>query len=460
VPRDAPRHEVVHPRSSGRADEGTATRTQRASLAGPGPEAAIPGLVLVFAGGRATVRTFRVGAEPIELGRLELAEGGHTDPMISRQHLRVLFDGSDFVVTDLNSHNGSFVAGQRISGATRVASGTLIRLGGALLLTVTDVVAFRELGLGSVEGTVAGPSLRRALEAIAMTQRLGLIQSPLISGESGSGKEIAAQAFHLAAGKPKAPFTAVNCATIPRDLAERLLFGSRRGAFSGATDAPGYVHAARGGTLFLDEVAELPSEVQSKLLRLLEKREVIALGATTPEPVDVRVCAATWRNLREEVAAGRFREDLYFRIGQPEVRLPPLRERLEELPWHVQQVLDACRGTRELTATAEFIELCALRHWPGNVRELRAEVRRAAAAVASQGKSTLEARDLSPDAGQRIAPVNAAPALQQFPADDYAVALKIQRGNVLAAARSLGVHRNKVRRWLDRYRVDPRSFRS
>src|SRR5207253_2685475 len=105
-----------------------------------------------------------------------------------------------------------------------------------------------------------GPLLRRVLDAIAMTQQLGLVQSLLISGESGSGKELAAQAFHRAAGRPKAPFMAVNCATIPRDLAERLLFGSRRGAFSGATDAPGYVHAARGGTLFLDEVAELPPE--------------------------------------------------------------------------------------------------------------------------------------------------------------------------------------------------------
>jgi MoxR-like ATPase len=437
----------------------TATQSQCAAL--PGSEQALPGLVLVFAGGKPAFRTFRLGADAIDLGRIELTEGERTDPLMSRLHLRVALAGEDCVVTDLNSHNGTFVAGQRISGATRAAPGTLIRLGGALLLTVSDLVAFRDYGLGcSEEGTVAGPALRRVLSVITMQQQLGLVQSLLISGESGSGKEIAAQAFHDAAGKPKAPFTAVNCATIPRDLAERLLFGSRRGAFSGATDAPGYVHAARGGTLFLDEVAELPAEIQSKLLRLLEKREVLALGATMPEPVDVRVCAATWRNLREEVAAGRFREDLYFRIGQPEVRLPALRERLEELPWHIQQVLEAAGEGLGLSATAEFIEACAGRHWPGNVRELRAEVRRAAAAVVSGGRATLEARDLWPDAGQRIQVANAAPAAPAFPSDEYAAALKAERGNVLAAARCLGVHRNKVRRWLDRYGVDPRSFRS
>src|SRR4029077_20185067 len=131
-------------------------------------------------------------------------------------------------------------------------------------------------------------------------------------------------------------------------------FGSRRGAFSGATDAPGHVQAAHGGTLFLREAAELPAEVQTKLLRMLETRQVQRLGATSYESVDLRVCAATWRDLRGEVAAGRFREDLYFRIGQPEIRLPPLRQRIDEMPWHIQHVLDAVLGQRQLSATASF----------------------------------------------------------------------------------------------------------
>src|SRR5262249_3182678 len=158
-----------------------------------------------------------------------------------------------------------------------------------------------------------------------------------------------------------------------------------RGAFSGATDAHGHVQAADGGTLFLDEIGELPADVQSKLLRMLETREVQRLGATTMERVDVRVCAATFRDLRAEVGAERFREDLYFRIAKAKIRLPALRDRIEEIPWHIQHVLDECRRDAELGATASAVEAFAARFWPGNVRELRAEVRRAAAACLAKG---------------------------------------------------------------------------
>jgi len=328
---------------------------------------------------------------------------------------------------------------------------------------------------------VGGPSLRMALEAVSLTRSVGMVGTLLVTGESGTGKEIAAQVFHATGARSGAAFSAVNCATIPKELAERLLFGSRRGAYSGATDAVGYVQAADGGTLFLDEVGELPAEVQSKLLRMLETREVLRLGATVPEPVDVRVCAATLRDLRAEVSAGRFREDLYFRIGQPEIRLPPLRERVEEVPWHIQQVLDACarEGGRDLRAGASFVEACALRHWPGNVRELRSEVRRAAATVVAHGESQLNAADLSPTAGTPLgrtsfgppspgtpssgtpSPGSPSPSSPlPMPEDEVAVALSESGGNVASAARQLGVHRNKVRRWLDRHRVDASLFKS
>jgi DNA-binding NtrC family response regulator len=285
-----------------------------------------------------------------------------------------------------------------------------------------------------------------------------LVSSLLISGESGTGKEIAARAFHAAEPKPGAPFIAVNCATIPKDLAERLLFGSRRGAYSGAIDASGYAQAANGGTLFLDEVAELPAEVQTKLLRMLEAREVVRLGATSPERVDVRVCAATWRDLREAVAAAGFREDLYFRIGQPEVRLPPLRERVEEIPWHIRQVLDESPASRQLAVSAAFIEACALRRWPGNVRELRSEVRRACAAKLADDRQ-LDARDLAPTAGLPFPVQPPAAARVIGVEDEIAAALRAERGNVLGAARRLGVQRNKIRRWLERHGLDAHHFK-
>src|SRR5262249_33839104 len=154
------------------------------------------------------------------------------------------------------------------------------------------ILRFKHFGLGIRDGIVAGPLLRRALETVTVAQRASMVSALVVIGETGTGKEIAAKAFHEAGSKPSAPLAALNCATIPKELAERLLFGSRRGAFSGATDAPGHVQAANGGTLFLDEVAELPADVQSKLLRMLETREVMRLGATRYERVDVRVCAA------------------------------------------------------------------------------------------------------------------------------------------------------------------------
>jgi len=220
------------------------------------------------------------------------------------------------------------------------------------------------------------------------------------------------------------------------------------------------VQAAHGGTLFLDEVAELPPDVQSKLLRMLETHEVLRLGATTYEHVDVRVCAATWRNLREEVGAGRFREDLYFRIGQPEVHLPPLRERREEVPWHIQHVLDDCRRDRPLSASAAFVDACASRLWPGNVRELRAEVRRAASAAAARGSDVLAVDDLSATAGEPIARPTDEASTPGFPDDEVAAALAAEGGNVVGAARRLGIHRNKVRRWLERHGVDADQFKA
>jgi transcriptional regulator with GAF, ATPase, and Fis domain len=420
----------------------------------------LPGVVVIFAGGRPGRRIFPVGRGSLALGRMELAVGDDLDESISREHARFTYDGAVWKVTDLGSRNGTVFDGARISGEKYVPSRSLIRVGNALLLVVADIQPFEQWNLGVRDGIVAGPSLMAELESIALASREAMISSLLIIGETGTGKEVAARTFHDSAPKPGGPYVALNCATIPKELAERLLFGSRRGAFSGATDAPGHVQAADGGTLFLDEIAELPADVQSKLLRMLETREVQRLGATTLERVDVRVCAATFRDLRAEVGAGRFREDLYFRIAQAQIRLPPLRERIEEIPWHVQQVLDECRRDAELGATAGYVEACASRFWPGNVRELRAEVRRAAAAALAKKASLLRSEDLAPTAGQPIPRAEPPVAASEFPNDEVAAALTQAEGNVVLAAKNLGVHRNKVRRWLERHQVDAARFKN
>ena len=417
----------------------------------------IPGVVAILVRGRPAYRIFAVESDFIELGRLELAEGDALDSVISRKHARIGFVSGAWRVEDLASRNGTFVDGEIIHGEVRVRSGSLVRIGRALLLLAGDVRAVQE-GVVIRDAMVEGPLLRRALESIALARRIGKITSLLVTGQSGSGKELAARTFHASGPNPSAPLSVINCATIPKELAERLLFGSRRGAFSGAVDAPGYVQSADGGTLFLDEIAELPMDVQSKLLRVLETGEVLRLGANRHEKVNVAICAATWRDLRAEASAGRFRQDLFFRIAQAQVHLPSLRERAEEIPWHIQQVVAECGCDGQIDVDASFVEACALRAWPGNVRELRAEVKRALTTACALGARSLSAEVLSATAGHPMeGPQDGGPL--ELPDDEFAAALSAERGNVAGAARRLGVHRNRVRRWLERHDVEATRFK-
>jgi transcriptional regulator with GAF, ATPase, and Fis domain len=269
---------------------------------------------------------------------------------------------------------------------------------------------------------------------------------------------------------------AVNCAAIPHAIAERLLFGAKRGAYSGAADAPGYVQEADGSTLFLDEIAEIDPQVQAKLLRVLESHEVLPLGASKPHKVDVAFCSATNKDLRALVAAGMLREDLYFRIGRPAVALPALRNRPEEIPALIAHQLAALSPAP--TAHVSLVEQCLLRPWPGNVRELLTEVHAAAHAALADG-GRVEARHLAATAGsvfggampdarpappERPTPVPPGPApldgpRRRPPRDDaewrqrIEESLRANAGNVAGTARALGLHRTQLRRLLERYGI-------
>ena len=203
----------------------------------------------------------------------------------------------------------------------------------------------------------------------------------LVMGESGTGKELVAQALHDCSTRSAMPLVKVNCAALPGHLLESELFGYVKGAFTGAIkDKPGRFQLARGGTLFLDEIGELPMELQAKLLRALQERVVEPLGSLRPVPVDVRIIAATNRDLKKEVEEGRFREDLYFRLNVLEVVSPPLRERPEDLPVLVSRLLDKlCRKNKKSIRHVSPDLLDALLHypWPGNVRELENVLERA-----------------------------------------------------------------------------------
>jgi len=427
--------------------EGESTRVGRAR----------PGVVALFADGRAAYAPIPLVDGVLELGRGALESVGLGDDSVSRHHASVAFDGRRWSIRDRESRNGAFADGERVSGE-RVAAGLrFLRLGRTVFLLASDLGPLAS-GVTTTGGHLAGPSLRAAWEAIDRAAGSG--DTLHLVGETGAGKEIAERRFHGSGLRPKGPFVAVNCAAIPEGLAERLLFGAVKGAFTGASaDATGYVQAADGGTLFLDEVAELDARVQATLLRVLEAREVLQLGASRPRPVALRLCSATHADLRAAVSEDRFRADLYFRIGRPDVQLPPLRDRPEEI------VHLLARTTAELDAGlaphATLVEACLLRPWPGNVRELLSEAKRAASEARARGRAVVLPEDLGPSAGAAFANKEedgepaAAPA-----ATDIETALREAQGNVTAAARALRVHRNQLRRWITRHGIDPLRFAS
>lgn len=474
----------------------------------------VPGLVLVFScGAPATVVVPMAGGE-VELGRA--AHGLPLDGRMSRRHVQVRFEGGRFFATDLGSQNGSAVDGEPIAAQQRTEVQRVLRVGDSLLVPVRDITALARHGVKVKDGRVIGPALHMLLTETATAARFG--NALHITGESGTGKEFIARWFHESGPNREGRFVPVNCAAIPQGLAERLLFGTRRGAYSGAdADAEGYIQAAAAGTLFLDEVGDLDLSVQAKLLRVLETKELLPLGAVRPRTIELQVCSATNKDLKSQVAAGRFREDLYYRIGRPAVSIPPLRKRPEEIAWLVDGV------ARRITSTASLhvslIEACLLRPWPGNVRELLVEIRSAAQTALSHDSPRIEARHLAQGAGTALNDSGIRPssdfdgmieAMSQRsgrvaqvvidrssdrhpdrlsdrhpdrhsdrsgervfdramdrtadrpmdPAERARIesALRTHRGNVSGAARALGLHRTQLRRLLERYGLDPHCF--
>ncbi len=228
----------------------------------------------------------------------------------------------------------------------------------------------------------------------------------LVRGETGTGKELVAHALHALSPRKDGPFRAINCAALPPHLLESELFGHAKGAFTGAIkDTPGHFQLAHGGTLFLDEVGELPLELQAKLLRMLETRAVVPVGAREPIPVDVRIVSATHRALRAEVEAGRFRADLMFRLRVIPVRLPPLRERPADVSLLTEKLIDElnARGRRQIERVSAAASAALERHeWPGNVRELRNVL---AYAFAIGEGPVLELGDLPEELSQLLPPM-------------------------------------------------------
>jgi two-component system response regulator HydG len=291
----------------------------------------------------------------------------------------------------------------------------------------------------------------------------------LISGETGTGKELAARAFHQAGPRRGRPFVTVNCSAVVDTLFESELFGHVRGAFTGAVESkPGLFEAAQGGTLFLDEIGELPITVQAKLLRALENGEVQRVGSLQPRKVDVAVIAATNRDLRAEVAAGRFRGDLFYRLNVVGLTLPPLRERREDIPYLTAAFMRECasRLKKPLTSVTPSAERLLLEErWDGNVRELKNAIERAC--ILADGAMLTE-RELAGAIGAEAhagahrrgaeAPAvrdgDAVPAaLQDREREHILDVLRQVNGNRMAAAKLLGISRRALYRRLERHQI-------
>jgi len=280
----------------------------------------------------------------------------------------------------------------------------------------------------------------------------------LITGESGTGKELIARAIHASSRRSAGPFVALNCAALPEELLESELFGIERGVATGVTARPGRFEQAHGGTLFLDEIGDLSPTAQAKILRVLQERRVARVGARGAEqPVDVRLVAATNRDLEQEVAAGRFREDLFFRLKVVHVETPPLREVPDDIPLLAQRFLDrACREMGRAPKRLGKEALARLRTYPrpGNVRELENEMTRLAATA--RGKS-IAVKGLSPSVaaarGEAVPVRSLAAAVAELETALIRDALRRNRGNRSATARELGLSRQGLLNKLKRHEI-------
>ena len=333
---------------------------------------------------------------------------------------------------------------------------------------------FELCGARERRGQPVDPSTSRLLEPLlpgficasaAMSRVADQIQrlqghdlTVLITGESGTGKDLVARAIHVGSTRSSAMFLPYNCTTTQRDLADSQLFGHRRGSFTGAiTDQQGLIRTAAGGTLFLDEIGDLPLDIQPKLLRFLEQSEVMPVGDTRPQAVDVRVLAATNADLEQRVSEGKFREDLYYRLRVIQIHVPPLRDRREEIPHLSTYFLrEACErlGKPDVHLSSAALDLFDRYWWPGNVRQLRNEVQRAVAMSPAGG--TIEPDNLSPDlaapspgaapagatsVGRPTTPRNLASAVEEVEREIIGMALRRTSGNISETARVLGLTR-------------------
>jgi DNA-binding NtrC family response regulator len=394
-----------------------------------------------------------ISPEGVTVGRNPSNSLPVSDSEVSAVHceLRATLEG--VVLRDLGSTNGTFIGPVAVREA-RLTGPCTLRVGQTELRFVPETRK-RPVEAAAVEafGPMVGssPAMRRLYRVLAKIAPTEL--SVLITGETGTGKDLAAQAIHGASARKQGPFVVVDCGAIPGGLAESILFGHERGSFTGALQRKaGVFQTAQGGTVFLDELGELPAELQPKLLRAIADRSVKRLGATHYEPVDVRVVAATRRDLRLEVNANHFRSDLFFRIAQVAVDLPALRDRRQDLPLLVHRACERLGRSAQALSVFSFIESRFAHYdWPGNVRELMNVASVLASLDQGEGESyelllPLEkVGDQNARGEESLQDVAFAEAKRSFEQDYFRRLQDLTAGNISEIARRCGLARHQVR---------------
>ncbi len=427
------------------------TETIRDQPGGADSPSEIPGVVILFS-------EVPVAGEGLYAGRPEMTVGRSPEAFIfiedtglSRKHLIIRYGPGGIRLDDQQSHNGSFLNGVRIAGTAGAGPGDVLRCGRNILLFVKDIRPYKGWTQWGMElPLVGGPVMRALREEIAAFATSEL--EVLLLGQSGTGKELVAQELHRQSGRTGA-LVAVNCAAIAGPLFEAELFGVIRGAFTGAVASRGGLfQSAQGGTLFLDEVAELSPALQAKLLRSVEQKEIRPVGSQRPVTVDVRLVAATNRDLGAEVRRGDFREDLYHRLYGARVLIPALRERKEDIPLLAKHLIGRHANGRLPIMTSTCMERLLCYDWPGNVRELDRTLHEALARAVARGDQRLLPEHLRNEltrqgTGENPQRVSVREALTQ------------EGGNVSRAAASLGMSRARIYNLLKEQGLDPDDFR-
>lgn len=399
-------------------------------------------------------------ARPVRIGSSLENDLVLEDDTVSRQHCEIIPTSSGVRVRDRDSTNGVFIEDSQILDAVFSATVTLKLGSSELRVVLLPETTDRQLAGSDHFGKLIGESARmRALfadlERIAPTD-----VSLLIEGETGTGKEVVAESVHLASPRAAGPFVVLDCSAVPPTLIESELFGHERGAFTSAVRRhAGVFEQAHGGTIFIDELGELPLEMQPRLLRVLQKREVRRLGATSSTPIDVRVIAATHRNLMAEVQHRRFREDLFYRIAATQVLVPPLRDRLEDLPQLVEHLSREFNPHSPPAIPSDIWQMFRAHRWPGNVRELQNTLQRwmvTPERVFPQGVRSEGGSETSrPGESAELLPLPAArrQASDAFERHYLGDLMKRANGSVSAAAQLAQVSRQMIQKLLQKHRV-------